>query len=59
MSILVVLIGASLIVALVFLFAFIFAIKSDQYSDTFSPAHRILFDDSKQNNPKDSTKNET
>lgn len=44
MNILIILIGASLIVAVLFLAAFIFAVKKGQYDDTYSPAHRILFE---------------
>jgi cbb3-type cytochrome oxidase maturation protein len=37
----------SLIIALGFLGAFIWAIKTNQYEDDYSPAVRILFDDEK------------
>ncbi len=47
MSLLFILIGFSLILAIIFLIAFIISVKKGQYDDTFSPAHRILFDDSK------------
>jgi cbb3-type cytochrome oxidase maturation protein len=40
------LIGISLIVALGFLFAFLWAVKSGQYKDTYTPSVRILFDQS-------------
>ena len=39
------LLGASLMVALIFLGAFIWSVKSGQYEDDFSPAHKILFED--------------
>ena len=39
------LIGASLIVAGIFLAAFIWAVRSGQYDDDQGPAMRILFDD--------------
>lgn len=45
MSVMILLLGASLIVALVFLVAFIWSVKAGQYDDDFSPAHKILFDD--------------
>lgn len=45
MSVIIVLIGISISVALLFLGAFIWAIKSGQYEDDHSPAIRILFDD--------------
>lgn len=45
MSVIILLLGASLAVALFFLFAFIWSVKDGQYEDDFSPAHRILFED--------------
>ncbi len=45
MSVLFVLIGASMIVAGGFLIAFLWAVKKGQYDDTYSPSVRILFDD--------------
>ena len=39
------LIGCSILLAMVFLVAFFWAIKSGQNDDTFTPAVRILFDD--------------
>lgn len=45
MTVIVVLICVSLLVALVFLGAFLWAVKSGQYEDTYSPSVRILFDD--------------
>ena len=45
MIIIVALIIISLIVAGSFLVAFIWAVKSGQYEDDYSPAVRILFDD--------------
>lgn len=44
MSALYVLIGFSLLVALLFLWAFFWAMRNDQYADTHTPAMRILFD---------------
>jgi len=41
----IVLLGASLIVALIFLAAFIWSVKNGQYDDDFSPAHKVLFED--------------
>lgn len=56
MSVIVLLILFSVIVALVFLGAFIWAVKSGQYDDTESPAIRILFEDRKgrSDNPQNS-----
>jgi len=39
------LLSVSLIVALIFLGAYIWSIKSGQFDDDFGPAHRIFFDD--------------
>lgn len=45
MNIFYLLIGASLVVALIFLAAFIWAVKSGQFDDNETPPYRILFDD--------------
>jgi cbb3-type cytochrome oxidase maturation protein len=45
MSAIIVLIIISLLVALGFLAAFIWSVKSNQYEDTYTPSLRILFDD--------------
>ena len=45
MSVLVLLISFSIMVALIFLGLFIWTVRSGQYDDTDSPAVRILFDD--------------
>jgi cbb3-type cytochrome oxidase maturation protein len=54
MSVIVVLIGFSIIVAAGFLMAFLWAVRSGQYDDDVSPSVRILFDNedekSKQSN---------
>jgi len=54
MSVIVVLIGVSIIVAAGFLLAFLWAVKSGQYDDDISPSVRILYDNddeqSKQSN---------
>jgi len=44
MSVIVVLIGFSIVVAAGFLFAFLWAVKSGQYDDDISPSVRILYD---------------
>lgn len=49
MGVIIILLGASLLVALGFLAAFIWSVKNGQFEDDFSPAHRILFDDKKDN----------
>lgn len=48
MSVILVLIGASLIVALVFLIAFIWSIRSGQYEDDYTPSVRMLFESNSQ-----------
>ena len=47
MSVIIVLIGFSLLVAIVFLVAFLWSVKSGQYEDDYTPSVRILFDDEK------------
>ncbi len=47
MSVIAVLIIISLLIALGFLIAFLWAVKSGQYNDTYTPSVRILFDDEK------------
>lgn len=39
------LIGCSVLIALIFLGAFLWANKSGQHEDTYTPSVRILFDD--------------
>lgn len=60
MSVIIVLIIASICVALIFLVGFIWATKSGQYDDTYSPSVRILFDDQKKskNKPDQKEKNQ-
>ena len=45
MSVMFVLIGASLLVAIGFLIAFFWSVKSGQYDDDYTPSVRMLFDD--------------
>jgi cbb3-type cytochrome oxidase maturation protein len=45
MSVIIVLLIASVSVAIVFLVAFLWSVKSGQFEDDYSPASRILFDD--------------
>ncbi|MBS1736351.1 MAG: cbb3-type cytochrome oxidase assembly protein CcoS [Bacteroidetes bacterium] len=45
MSAMIILLVASLIVAIIFLLAFIWSVKNGQYDDDVSPAHKILFED--------------
>lgn len=57
MSVIFVLIGASLLVAIGFLVAFLWSVRDGQYEDDYSPSVRILFDDEEgddsKNNPND------
>jgi cbb3-type cytochrome oxidase maturation protein len=48
-SIIILLIGISLLVAIVFLIAFLWAVKNGQYEDRYTPSVRILFDNDKAN----------
>ncbi|HEX8657995.1 MAG TPA: cbb3-type cytochrome oxidase assembly protein CcoS [Hymenobacter sp.] len=45
MTIIFLLIGISLLVALVFLGAFLWAVRSGQYDDEYTPSVRMLFDE--------------
>jgi len=45
MSVVIILIIASLVIAIGFLFAFIWSVKSGQYDDDYTPSVRMLFDD--------------
>ncbi|MBK6827587.1 MAG: cbb3-type cytochrome oxidase assembly protein CcoS [Chitinophagaceae bacterium] len=45
MSVILILLIASISVAAVFLIAFLWGVKSGQFEDDYSPASRILFDD--------------
>lgn len=45
MSVIIVLLFASISVAALFLAAFLWGVKSGQFEDDYSPSSRILFDD--------------
>jgi len=45
MSVVILLLAASLTVALGFLVAFIWSVKTGQYDDDYTPSIRMLFDD--------------
>ncbi len=47
MKIIFLLIAVGLVIALGFLGAFLWAVKSGQYDDDYTPSVRILFDDNK------------
>ncbi len=60
MNIFYLLIGVSLFAALIFLGAFIWAVKNGQFDDNKTPSIRILFDDNPDNiGETDSSKNKT
>lgn len=58
MSVIIVLIGFSLLVAVVFLFAFLWAVKNGQYEDRYTPSVRILFDNKDEGENLNNKKNE-
>lgn len=51
MSVILILILASLTVGLIFLGAFIWSVRSGQYEDTLTPSMRVLLDDAPTLNP--------
>lgn len=59
MSVLVILIVVSIIVALGFLLAFIWSVKNGQYEDDYTPSVRMLFDNTivSNDNKKDKSTN--
>lgn len=59
MNIFYLLIGVSLMVALVFLGAFIWAVRSGQFDDNETPSIRILFDDDVIDKDTDNNKEQT
>ncbi|HCE54482.1 MAG: cbb3-type cytochrome oxidase assembly protein CcoS [Lutibacter sp.] len=62
MEVLYITIGVSIIVALLFFYAFIRSVKSGQYEDTYTPSVRMLFDDelviAKKNDEKEPNSNQ-
>lgn len=52
MSVVIILILASLAVALLFLAGFIWAVRNGQYEDTLTPSLRVLAEDAAQPKPK-------
>ncbi|MBI5807311.1 MAG: cbb3-type cytochrome oxidase assembly protein CcoS [Ignavibacteriales bacterium] len=49
MQIVLILVAASLLIAIGFLIAYLWAVKSGQYDDRYTPSIRILFDDKNKN----------
>ncbi len=58
MSVMFILISASLILALGFLLAFIWSVRSGQYEDDYTPSVRMLFEDAKPVNEKQEPQNQ-
>ena len=59
MSVIYILLSLSIIVAIVFFIAFIYAVKNGQYDDSYTPSVRMLFEDEiikEQKNPTVKTK---
>jgi cbb3-type cytochrome oxidase maturation protein len=58
MNIIILLIGISLVIAVVFLFSFLWSMKSGQYDDMHSPSIRMLFDNKGKKKIKDGKTND-
>ena len=52
MSVIIILIVISILVAVFFVGVFIWAVKTGQYDDTYSPSVRMLFDDKRESKSK-------
>ncbi|MBI3519168.1 MAG: cbb3-type cytochrome oxidase assembly protein CcoS [Bacteroidetes bacterium] len=59
MSAIFIMIGASLLLAIGFLIAFIWSVRSNQYEDDYTPSVRILFDNTTPQDNKQETNNKT
>lgn len=55
MYVIAILMGASLLVAAGFLFAYWWAVRSGQYDDLYTPSVRMLFDDDRPNRDESKT----
>ena len=58
MSAIFIMIGASLLLAIGFLIAFIWSVKNNQYEDDYTPSVRILFDNATMQEEKNKNKKE-
>lgn len=58
MSVMFILISASLILAIGFLIAFIWSVRSGQYEDDYTPSVRMLFEETKPTNNKQEPQNQ-
>ena len=54
-----IMIGASLLLAIGFLIAFIWSVRSNQYEDDYTPSVRMLFDNTTIQEKKQETNNKT
>jgi cbb3-type cytochrome oxidase maturation protein len=52
-------VGASLLLAIGFLIAFIWSVKTNQYEDDYTPSVRMLFDNTKKQENKQEINNQT
>ena len=59
MSAIFIMIGASLLLAIGFLIAFIWSVRSNQYEDDYTPSIRMLFDNTTIQEKKQETNNKT
>jgi cbb3-type cytochrome oxidase maturation protein len=59
MSAIFIMIGASLLLAIGFLIAFIWSVRSNQYEDDYTPSVRMLFDNTTIQETKQETNNKT
>jgi len=59
MSAIFIMIGASLLLAIGFLIAFIWSVKSNQYEDDYTPSVRMLFDNTTVQETKQETNKNT
>ncbi|NCS88393.1 MAG: cytochrome oxidase maturation protein, cbb3-type [Ignavibacteria bacterium CG2_30_36_16] len=58
MSVIVLLICVSLLVAIGFLVAFLWAVRNGQYKDIYTPSIRVLFEDEKRSSTKEEENSE-
>lgn len=59
MSAIFIMIGASLLLAIGFLIAFIWSVKNNQYEDDYTPSVRMLFDNTTIQETKQESNNKT
>ena len=59
MSAIYIMVGASLLLAIGFLIAFIWSVRSNQYEDDYTPSVRMLFDNTTKQEDKQEINNQT